>query len=165
MTAPEIAAPMRNGTGALSVTAPAAGDTPPAPQRSWTITLPRTASMVPVARAFTRCFLGAGPRSGDAELIMSEYAGNAVRYGRQGQDGIIHLTVTTTAATVRVEVTDPGPLPGPASPPQAPPAPAGLDEENGRGFLIVDALAARWGHYGTGGGQLTAWAEIEDVTR
>jgi anti-sigma regulatory factor (Ser/Thr protein kinase) len=120
--------------------------------------------MVSVARSFVRAFLGSNPHAQDAELIMSEYVTNAIRYTACASGAIIHISVAATARTVRVEVADPGP-PGPANPPVPPTAGHGGlmvngADESGRGFLIVDALATRWGHFGIGGGQLTAWAEF-----
>lgn len=126
---------------------------------SWTISIPGTPSMVPVARSFVRAFLGIHPHATDAELVTSEYVTNAIRYTTSGEGGAIQVTVAATARTVRIEVTDRGP----AGPPRAPAPPTGEmngEDENGRGLMIVDALATRWGHYGLGGGPLTAWAEL-----
>ncbi len=124
--------------------------------------------MVPAARAFVRAFLGSHPLARDAELIASEYVTNAIRHTASGDGGVIHVTVAATSAAVRIEVTDhgrasPSPDAAAAVPVPAPqPGAAVGDEENGRGLLIVDFLATRWGHYGLAGGQVTAWAELGD---
>jgi anti-sigma regulatory factor (Ser/Thr protein kinase) len=142
--------------------------------------------MVPVARLFVRAFLGSHPHARDAELIASEYVTNAVRHTASGEGGAVHVTVVAAPGGVRIEVTDhgsaagPAPGAGPAAGPGAkhageyrgavPPGatrPGGgvtgtWEDENGRGLLIVDSLAARWGHYGLGDGQVTAWAELGD---
>ncbi|HUK69878.1 MAG TPA: ATP-binding protein [Streptosporangiaceae bacterium] len=134
--------------------------------------------MVQAARAFVRAFLGSHPLAGDAELIASEYVTNAIRHTASGDGGAIDITVAVTARTVRIEVTDHGqaappedagtngtaPAPAPGSGPASVPAPkpdgAADDDENGRGLLIVDSLATRWGHFGLASGQITAWAEL-----
>jgi anti-sigma regulatory factor (Ser/Thr protein kinase) len=123
--------------------------------------------MVPAARTFVRAFLGSHPLAGDAELVASEYVTNAIRHTASGDGGVIHVTVAATPRTVRIEVTDHGrasPDTAAATVPAVPPAPkrkgASEDDENGRGLLIVDFLAARWGHFGLSGGQVTAWAEL-----
>lgn len=141
---------------------------------SWTISIPGLPSMVPAARTFVRAFLGSHPLAGDAELVASEYVTNAIRHSTSGEGGgVIHVTVVATARTVRIEVTDHGragpagdtattktaPAPAPA-PKQNDPAD---DDENGRGLLIVDYLAARWGHFGLATGQITAWAELGEA--
>jgi anti-sigma regulatory factor (Ser/Thr protein kinase) len=130
--------------------------------------------MVPVARLFVRAFLGSHPHTGDAELIASEYVTNAVRHTASGQGGAIHVTVAATPDGVRIEVTDHGSatsraaggeLAGEsrgAAPGPARPGAGAWEDENGRGLLIVDSLATRWGHYGFGDGQVTAWAELGD---
>ncbi|GGT92842.1 ATP-binding protein [Streptomyces coeruleorubidus] len=41
----------------------------------------------------------------------------------------------------------------------APPRPPNPEQGRGRGLLITDALAARWGIQRSGGG-LTVWAEV-----
>jgi anti-sigma regulatory factor (Ser/Thr protein kinase) len=129
--------------------------TPSSPTRCWTLPLPATPSMVPVARAFIRAFMNSHPCADDTELITCEYLTNAVRHATPAPGGVIHLTVTTTAGTARVEVTSP-------SHATATPAPRdpGQDDENGRGLLIVTALATRCGHHRACDGQLTAWAEL-----
>jgi anti-sigma regulatory factor (Ser/Thr protein kinase) len=145
--------------------------------------------MVPAARAFVRAFLGGHPLARDAELIASEYVTNAIRHTASGDGGVIHVTVAATPVAVRIEVTDHGqasPSPAAAAPdavlaapgavPAAPGAAPGAtvapspqrggsvgEDENGRGLLIVDFLATRWGHYGLAGGQVTAWAELGEA--
>jgi len=120
--------------------------------------------MVPVARTFVRAFLAGHPLASDAELIASEYVTNTIRHTASGDGGVIHVTVAATAQSVRIEVTDHGPA---VSTPQSVPAPrraVAEDDESGRGLLIVDFLATRWGHYGVAGGQKTAWAVLGEAT-
>jgi anti-sigma regulatory factor (Ser/Thr protein kinase) len=123
--------------------------------------------MVPAARAFVRAFLSGHPLARDAELIASEYVTNAIRHTASGDGGVVHVTVTATPVAVRIEVTDHGQASRPpAAAPGATLAPSPQhggsvgEDENGRGLLIVDFLATRWGHYGLAAGQVTAWAEL-----
>ena len=117
--------------------------------------------MVPVARLFVRAFLGSHPHAGDAELIASEYVTNAIRHTASGEGGVVYVTVVSAPGGVRIEVTDHGSASAP--PPAALESGAGTwEDENGRGLLIVDTLATRWGHYGLSDGQVTAWAELGD---
>jgi anti-sigma regulatory factor (Ser/Thr protein kinase) len=133
--------------------------------------------MVPVARLFVRAFLGSHPHAGDAELIASEYVTNALRHTASGEGGAVHVTVAAAPDGVRIEVTDHGsatrPPPGTgqagafpgrqgASPGSSRIGAGTWEDENGRGLMIVDSLATRWGHYGLGDGQVTAWAELGD---
>jgi anti-sigma regulatory factor (Ser/Thr protein kinase) len=131
---------------------------------SWTISIPGVPSMVPAARAFVRAFLDDHPLAADAELITSEYVTNAIRHTSSGEGGVIHLTVAATAQAVRIEVTDRGQPPSPEAETGPAPRPGGAagEDENGRGLLIVDHLATRWGHFGVFGGPVTAWAELGD---
>lgn len=69
-----------------------------------------------------------------ATLLTSELITNALRYGV----GCITLMVTRGHDHVRVDVSDESPV-APA------PRRAGLDDESGRGLLIVESLADDWG--------------------
>lgn len=90
----------------------------------------------------------------DLESIAGELVANALEHG----DGhTITVAWVFAAETVTINVTDEGgcrtaPLP-------APPRPPGPEQERGRGLLITDALAARWGTRQRGDG-LTVWAEV-----
>ncbi|MFI0775251.1 ATP-binding protein [Streptomyces sp. NPDC021212] len=92
----------------------------------------------------------------DVALIVSELAGNAVRYGRiPGRLFRVHLTLTKTA--LRIAVADPK---GERLPQPRQPTP---DDRHGRGLLIVRALATRWGvRERTVGKEI--WAELDLTT-
>jgi serine/threonine-protein kinase RsbW len=64
------------------------------------------------------------------------------------------MAVRATTGRVRVEVTDPGS--GFSKPRVGPPAPDAL---GGRGLLIVDRLATRWGV--SSGSPTRVWFELE----
>lgn len=95
-------------------------------------------------------------------LLVAELAANAVRHGRvPGRDFLLRLTAHE--ATVRIEVTDtrgerlpapPGGVPGP-------------DRTGGRGLLLVECLAERWGWYprSSGAPGKTVWAEYDTPAR
>jgi anti-sigma regulatory factor (Ser/Thr protein kinase) len=89
-------------------------------------------------------------------LIVAELAANAVRHGRvPGRD--FQLALTLDAGTVRVEVTDTRTEGVPAA--TAVTAPTQLLDA-GRGLLLVEHLADRWGwHPRVGGPGKTVWAE------
>ncbi|MFE9779493.1 ATP-binding protein [Streptomyces sp. NPDC005775] len=101
----------------------------------------------PTARSVTLCRRRAArlitewghpDRAGEAALLVSELATNAILHGcMRGRLFRVHLTLT--AAILRIEVTDPRGerLPGPRV--------AGADDCYGRGLLIVAQLADRWG--------------------
>jgi anti-sigma regulatory factor (Ser/Thr protein kinase) len=87
-----------------------------------------------------------------AELLVSEMVTNAVRHGR----GAVRLRLGLSAGVVRCEVTDGAP----AWPRQRPAAPGSSSvSETGRGLLIMEAMAERWGVCSTGGGK-TVWCEL-----
>ncbi|MEV7860949.1 ATP-binding protein [Streptomyces hirsutus] len=90
----------------------------------------------------------------DLELITGELVANALEHTDSRS-----LTVTCglTAEAAAVGVTDEGES-GAAVVPEVPKG----EQENGRGLLITQALAARWGSLRTGGG-LTVWAEVPAV--
>ncbi|KMS82323.1 hypothetical protein ACZ91_59215 [Streptomyces regensis] len=89
-------------------------------------------------------------------LIVAELAANAVRHGRvPGRDFALRLVHRPAAALVRVEVSDTHP----ALPVRLAQAPA--DADGGRGLLLVDALASRWGVTERTGPGKTVWAELD----
>jgi anti-sigma regulatory factor (Ser/Thr protein kinase) len=99
-------------------------------------------------------------------LLVSELATNAVTHGHvTGRDFRVHLLALPAPAaaslTVRVEVTDTrgDKLPEPAAAPATDPA-AGPARTGGRGQLLVEALADRWGCAPRPDGPgKTVWAE------
>lgn len=117
------------------------------------VTLPGLASMVPLARHAVRTLLAASPRVRDAELIVSELAGNAVLHSRSGQGGSFTLSIDQKAGWVRVAVLDDGPLPPAPRDPQ-------IEGEFGRGLVVVAGVADRWGHTRDDAGSST-WAELD----
>ncbi|MEU5521894.1 ATP-binding protein [Streptomyces sp. NPDC047860] len=92
-------------------------------------------------------------------LVAAELCANAVQHGHvAGRDFRLRLTVTPTTAatrTVRIEVTD---TRGESVPRL--PTTATADAEGGRGLLLVEALADRWGCAPRPDGPgKTVWAE------
>ncbi|MGW6092856.1 ATP-binding protein [Streptomyces sp. NPDC055157] len=100
-----------------------------------------------------------GSRTHDTfSLITAELCTNAVQHGHvPGRDFRVHLT--ETAGVLRIEVTDTRTerCPDHASRPTAPPP----DSETGRGLLLVESLATRWGVTPRNGAPGKAvWAEL-----
>ncbi|MFF7469402.1 ATP-binding protein [Streptomyces sp. NPDC008092] len=98
-----------------------------------------------------------GLPSEDAAHVVAELAANAAPHGRMTGRGF-RLLVYVVGTTVRTGVTDtceerhPRPqLPSP-------------EDENGRGLVIVEALAGRWGVSLGPRPRKTVWAELT-VTR
>lgn len=89
-----------------------------------------------------------------AEHIVAELAVNAATHGRvPGRD--FRLTLYVVADTLRIEVTD---TRGDRMPHPELPAP---EAESGRGLVLVDALADRWGVAPGPRPRKTVWAEID----
>jgi anti-sigma regulatory factor (Ser/Thr protein kinase) len=105
----------------------------------------------PCARLHARniaCEWGLGHLAGTIELLVSELVTNAVqasvdhdgrpRYSPDTGLACIHLRLSTDGLSALVEVWDENfQLPSPTQ--------ASLDDESGRGLMLVDALAERWG--------------------
>ncbi|MCW2678621.1 MAG: hypothetical protein JWM62_22 [Frankiales bacterium] len=116
--------------------------------RTWLPSQPEAAA---VSRAAVRGLLGdVGLAADDAELLVSELVGNAVRHAPEGD---VLLSATLVEGLLRVEVQDCSPhLP-------VLPDPPGGDSEGGRGLLLVSSLADRWGAEAVSGGK-RLWFEL-----
>ncbi|TPQ19742.1 ATP-binding protein [Streptomyces sporangiiformans] len=89
-----------------------------------------------------------------ASHIVAELAANAVAHGRVlGRD--FRLTLYVTGGTLRIEVTD---TRGDRSVPR--PQPPSPEAESGRGLVLVEALADRWGVTSGPAPRKTVWAEL-----
>ncbi|MEU6226329.1 ATP-binding protein [Streptomyces sp. NPDC047042] len=86
-------------------------------------------------------------------LLVAELAANSVLHGRvPGRDFALFLSHDDRQGVLRIEVTDTHPaLPVRRAP--------GLEEDRGRGLLLVDALATCWGVSERPGPGKTVWAE------
>ncbi|MGW1975341.1 ATP-binding protein [Streptomyces sp. NPDC001889] len=86
-------------------------------------------------------------------LVVAELASNAVLHGHvPGRDFALHLSCDDGRGVVRVEVSDAHP----AQPARVTPR---SDDAHGRGMVLVDALATRWGVADRVGPGKTVWAE------
>lgn len=98
------------------------------------------------------------PLSDDVALLVAELAANAVLHGRvPGRDFELRLTYAYATGMVRIEVSDTH-----EGRPERPAVTAGElapDADGGRGLLIVEAVAARWGVGDRTGPGKTVWAE------
>jgi anti-sigma regulatory factor (Ser/Thr protein kinase) len=113
---------------------------------------PGTAGQVRQARRFLAALLDGCPAADDALICVSELVTNAVLHSLSGSDGgQFGVQAVTRPGRLRVEVTDEG----------GPWEPAGHGSgQHGRGLLIVEKLAARWGRDGSDYGR-TVWFEID----
>ncbi|MDH6117288.1 anti-sigma regulatory factor (Ser/Thr protein kinase) [Kitasatospora sp. GAS204A] len=96
----------------------------------------------------------------DAELIVAELASNAIMHGHvRGDDFELGMRLGPCpglATLLRIEVSD---WRG-EQVPSLPEGPA-LDAESGRGLLLVDALADRWGAVARPPSRKTLWCELD----
>ncbi|MGP4053108.1 ATP-binding protein [Streptomyces sp. 2A115] len=84
------------------------------------------------------------------EAITGELAANALEHSHSQS---ITVALSLAAGTVTVSLTDEGT--GQVSVPET----VEPERESGRGLLIANALATRWGQRQTGG-RFTVWAEV-----
>ncbi|MFF0161764.1 ATP-binding protein [Streptomyces sp. NPDC005263] len=90
-------------------------------------------------------------------LVVGELAANAVQHGRvAGRDFGVRLGLDEVAGLVRIEVADAAAA---KRPPAATPSSC-PDGESGRGLLLVDVLAVRWGTTPRDLVGKTVWAEV-----
>ncbi|MHA5050258.1 ATP-binding protein [Streptomyces sp. SD15] len=93
-------------------------------------------------------------------LVVGELAANAVQHGHvPGRDFRLRLGLDEVAGLVRIEVADAATA---KRPPVAPPS-SYPDGESGRGLLLVDVLAVRWGSTPRHPVGKTVWAEVSTV--
>ncbi|MBD0842403.1 ATP-binding protein [Streptomyces sp. TRM68416] len=96
------------------------------------------------------------PGSDTVTLVVAELAANAFLHGRvPGRDFELRLRYDRVVGTVRVEVSDTHP----GRPELPDPLPEAAYAEDGRGLLLVQAVAARWGVAARTGPGKTVWAE------
>jgi two-component sensor histidine kinase len=112
---------------------------------------------VAAARHFVGRALISCPAAADVVLLTSELATNAVQHSATGHGGTFAVAISHGPGRVRITVTDDGSAGHPV-------LTAGADELaiSGRGLILVDFLAARWGHVAkTGLSPATVWFEID----
>ena len=126
------------------------------------IVLPRDRSAARLARQYvTRVLPDFWVRSDaveTAELIVSELVTNAFRHGRRGQ---VRLLIRLRDGTLTLTVADRTPYR-----PLPPITSATTWGETGRGLVLIDALAQRWGHRPVGSNAdsgTAVWAELAGV--
>lgn len=89
-------------------------------------------------------------------LLVAELAANAVRHGRvRGRDFHLRLTFEGRTRLFRIEIADASTDRPPADVRASSP-----DDESGRGLLLVNILAARWGTAPRTPIGKTVWAEV-----
>ncbi|WP_084263305.1 ATP-binding protein [Actinomadura formosensis] len=124
------------------------------------VSWPAEEAAVGRARRCVRGWLGdvRGLDLGDVEVMISELVTNACQHsgaaGRPG--GRVRLVAVCGPDGLRIEVTDVGggtTIPAPRRP--------NADDIRGRGLMIVEALADRWGHLADPDtGDRTVWVEV-----
>src|SRR3954451_12852925 len=80
-------------------------------------------------------------RLDDVRLLVTELVTNCVRHAHVGSDGPITVSLELTPASLHVAVSNPGA----AFEAPCPPAEADGAAVGGRGLVLVDKLADRWG--------------------
>lgn len=108
-----------------------------APPAAATRTFARRPEEVPAARRFLRDVLSGHPACCDAELLMCELVTNAVQHAADAAR--VTVAVIRRGTVVHVDVIDDGCTGLPHW------READGHDEDGRGFQLVNALAARWG--------------------
>ncbi|WP_187438251.1 ATP-binding protein [Actinomadura decatromicini] len=125
---------------------------PPQSLDSFEVTLGNHPSSVPLARRFLREWYGHWGLSDSiveaGELVASELITN----GLKAQAGGVKVRFRWSPPAAYVEVWDADPTPPVPQTPE-------LIALGGRGLILVEAYASRWGHYPSDGGKVV-WAEF-----
>ncbi|MGA5089170.1 ATP-binding protein [Streptomyces pseudogriseolus] len=129
---------------------------PAAPVSNFSVLLSATPRSARLARLLTDAHLRDWGYDPDAAChVVAELAANAVTHGRvPGRD--FRLAFHVVGHTLRIEVTDTRGDRLPRHQPQPPTTEA----ESGRGLLLVEALADRWGVSEDRFPRKTVWAEL-----
>ncbi|WP_328538341.1 ATP-binding protein [Streptomyces sp. NBC_00344] len=128
----------------------------PAPVRQFSVLLSATRRGARLARLLSVQQLIDWELPFDAAAhVVAELAANAATHGQVRGRGF-RLTLSLCGGRLRIEVTDPRPerLPGLRRPDTGHP-------ESGRGLLLVEAYADRWGVDGGPSPCKTVWAELD----
>jgi anti-sigma regulatory factor (Ser/Thr protein kinase) len=100
-----------------------------------------------------------GPTATAVASVTAELAANAATHGRvPGRD--FALTLLRLPEAIRIEVTDARPERHPVSASSASCGSAAAEQECGRGLLLVEAFADRWGYVVRDACTKTVWAEV-----
>jgi anti-sigma regulatory factor (Ser/Thr protein kinase) len=121
--------------------------------RSASFDLPPSAASVPVARRLTLGLLRAweAPQDGDdAALLVTELVANVIDH--VGGDACLTLELSSSDRWLRIAVLD-----GSSIPPVV--QELSQDRPRGRGLLMVQAIATRWGSEAHHGGK-RVWFEL-----
>lgn len=117
----------------------------------------RLARRLSVQRMDEWGYAPASDTSCSVALLVGELTANAVCHGRvPGRDFQLRLSRDPETRTVRIEVSDANPDRPPARPVEP-----GPYDASGRGLLLVDILAARWGTSPRHPVGKTVWADVE----
>jgi anti-sigma regulatory factor (Ser/Thr protein kinase) len=109
-----------------------------------------------IARRWVRTLFASFPA--DGLVLVSELVTNAVVHGRRrSRRQRIRVQLGWDDKMIKVQVTNPCDRRNPRTPKMRKP---GIDAQNGRGLLLLDAMSHRWGWDKTGG-DVTVWFEIE----
>jgi anti-sigma regulatory factor (Ser/Thr protein kinase) len=116
-----------------------------------TKTFPRQLSAAPMARQFVQAATAGHPAAEDALVLAGELIANSLVHAADATT--VTVTVAVSAAFIRIDVHDNGTGGIPRLRESTP------DAEGGRGFVLVNQIAQRWGFLREPG-RSCCWAEV-----